>query len=145
MYIYYTELLHYPKSLFTSRCHIIWVTWNNSLRAVAIERLLSSLLSQIGSVTETISKLLCTVQNRQNKTVILEDTQIEMSQTWAMTYCEWTKKIVKSLAEPTWVYNGENTVLALGPTQGMCKVVLQRRPKFRLNDCLSNFRTIWYT
>lgn len=105
----------------------------------------SRMIAASATVRETISKLLCTVQNRQNKTLIIKNTHTEMSQTWATRYCEWTKKIVKSLAEQTWVYNGENIVLSLGPTQGICKFVLQRRPNSRLNGCLSNFRTIWYT
>lgn len=38
---------------------------------------------------ETNSKLLCTVLE---KTVLLKDIQTEMSQSWALTYCKWSKK-----------------------------------------------------
>lgn len=41
----------------------------------------SRMLEASATVMETISKLLCTVQNRQNKTVIIKDTLIETSQT----------------------------------------------------------------
>lgn len=65
-----------------------------------------------------------------------------MSENWALTYCEQMKQAMKTLVKQTQACNGENIVLALGPTQGMCKVILQRRANYTSNDCLSKFRTI---
>lgn len=65
-----------------------------------------------------------------------------MSKNWALTYCEQMKQAMKTLVKQTQACNGENIVLAQGPTQRMCKVILQRRPNSTFNDCLSKFRTI---